>query len=75
MLKKVKLERDAEKKRADELEERVECVVCNELTDDRVLFMPCKHICACKACGDKIWAANRECPMCRRRIQRRVVVF
>ena len=43
------------------------CVVCME-REKKVLLLPCKHLCMCKACADKIVAGSAQCPVCRERI-------
>lgn len=45
-------------------EERPECVIC--LSSPRTtLFMPCRHLCVCAACGDSLLGENAKCPICR----------
>jgi hypothetical protein len=47
-----------------------QCVVC--WTEKKsVLFLPCRHLCSCKACGDK----TTQCPLCRKAIQQKTDVF
>lgn len=36
------------------------CVVCLEASRD-ILLLPCRHVCCCKACADRL----ERCPMCR----------
>jgi hypothetical protein len=36
------------------------CVVCLEAPRD-ILLLPCRHVCCCKACADRL----EKCPMCR----------
>jgi len=36
------------------------CVVCLEAPRD-ILLLPCRHVCCCKACADRL----ERCPMCR----------
>ena len=43
------------------------CVVCME-QEKKVLLLPCKHLCMCKPCADKIVAGSAQCPVCRERI-------
>jgi len=38
------------------------CVVCLEAPRE-ILLMPCRHVCCCKACADRL----EHCPMCRAR--------
>ena len=63
-------QRDAERRRADDLAERNECCVCME-ADAAVCFLPCRHLSTCEACA----APLESCPTCRDPIQRRIVVF
>jgi hypothetical protein len=63
-------QRDAERRRADDLAERNECCVCME-ADAAVCFLPCRHLSTCEACA----APLESCPTCRVPIQRRIVVF
>lgn len=46
------------------------CVVCWD-ADKSVLFLPCRHLCACKACSDK----SSDCPLCRQPILEKTSVF
>ena len=63
-------QRDAERRRADNLAERNECCVCME-ADAAVCFLPCRHLATCEACA----APLESCPTCRDPIQRRITVF
>lgn len=40
------------------------CKICleNELN---ILVMPCKHLCLCIVCSDKVAKLGQKCPMCR----------
>jgi hypothetical protein len=49
------------------------CVVCMA-TPKTVLLMPCRHLCVCKACSDKL-TPDRTCPMCRNSIVEKITVF
>lgn len=57
----------------------LECCIC--LSAARcMLFMPCKHLCACEACGadhqpDSGRKPLEHCPMCRLRIKSRIKVY
>ena len=66
----IKIERDAERRRADDLEERNECCVCME-ADAAVCFLPCRHLSTCEACA----ADLQLCAICQTPIQRRITVF
>ncbi|CAK0870751.1 unnamed protein product [Prorocentrum cordatum] len=65
--------RSAERRHAEEcrgrqnLEEEQMCVVCAEAAKT-TLFMPCRHLCTCEACGAQLDA----CPICRADIRERV---
>lgn len=48
-----------------------ECVVCQDKAKDTVL-MPCKHLCVCQECGEKITDA---CPLCRTKIKEKIKVY
>ena len=50
-------------------EER-ECVICKQNKKD-VLFLPCRHLCTCRSCADKI----DDCPLCRTEIAADVDVY
>ena len=44
------------------------CVVCME-REKNMLLLPCRHICMCKACTDKIVDGDSaQCPVCRERV-------
>ena len=47
------------------------CVICMEEART-ILFMPCRHLCACKKCSLKI---DDRCPICRNIIQDKQKVF
>ena len=47
-----------------------ECVVCMDTVKD-TLLMPCRHLCVCKVCADRL----TECPMCRGTIDEKISVF
>ena len=40
------------------------CVICMEAAP-AVMFQPCLHAVACKACASKVAACSNACPMCR----------
>jgi hypothetical protein len=46
------------------------CVVCSDSLKD-VVFRPCRHLCACTACG----ALVQQCPMCRADVEDRVHII
>ena len=43
------------------------CVVCME-REKKVILLPCRHICMCKACTDKIVGDSAQCPVCREHV-------
>lgn len=49
------------------LEDEQACVVCSEAAK-AILFMPCRHLCACESCSRKLV----ECPICRTAIEEQV---
>ena len=49
-----------------QLDERL-CVVCM-VHAKKVLLLPCKHMCMCKACTDKVLAGSGQCPVCREHV-------
>jgi hypothetical protein len=54
------------------LEDARMCVICKE-RPKCVLYMPCRHLCACQDCGH----SNRlvQCPLCRQNILERINVY
>jgi hypothetical protein len=51
-------------------EETMTCAIC--LTKPKsIVFMPCRHMCACEACAKKV----SHCPICRKSIVNKVAVF
>ncbi|CAG2255140.1 BIRC7_8 [Mytilus edulis] len=50
--------------------ERYLCKVCYKNTLE-VIFYPCKHVCCCKECGDKL----SNCPVCREVIRGKLQLF
>ncbi len=47
----------------------VECVVCME-NDSEKLYLPCGHKCVCDKCSELLCKIKKECPLCRRYIQK-----
>ena len=47
-----------------------ECIVCMDMESDTV-FMPCRHMCACIECGNKL----TTCPICRKEIECVIKVY
>jgi len=54
------------------LEDARMCVICKE-KNKCVLFMPCRHLCACQDCGHLNVLA--QCPLCRQNILERINVY
>ena len=54
------------------LEDARMCVICKE-KNKCVLFMPCRHLCACQDCGHLNVLA--QCPLCRQNILDRINVY
>lgn len=52
------------------LRRKKECNVCMDAETDSV-FMPCRHMCACSTCAEKL--AN--CPICRKEIEHCIKVY
>eukprot|EP00057_Strongylocentrotus_purpuratus_P025259 XP_011679733.1 PREDICTED: uncharacterized protein LOC105445643 [Strongylocentrotus purpuratus] len=54
-----------------EEEEKHLCVVCQDAVKDTA-FVPCRHLCVCLPCADKIMSnekiLSRNCPLCRTKI-------
>lgn len=47
-------------------DERFQCKICLD-NPVEVLFLPCKHVCCCQTCSNKLRV--RECPICRGQIK------
>jgi len=65
--------------------ENRECCVCMDAIAN-IVFMPCRHLCACKGCADNLpivngilWRSYSEgyskCPSCRKQIKGKINVF
>lgn len=48
------------------------CAVCLE-KQIQVVLLPCAHLCLCKDCAEQL--LRNECPMCRKKVKRRINVF
>jgi len=48
------------------------CCVCMTLPKS-VLYLPCKHVCVCKACSEL--PGSNTCPLCRVAIETKMVIF
>merc|ERR1712046_537735 len=66
-LRSVQRRHDEESKGRQSLEDAQACVVCSE-SAKAVLFMPCRHLCACRTCAARLVA----CPICRTTIKEQV---
>jgi hypothetical protein len=44
-----------------------DCVICLDNPSTEI-FEPCRHMCTCKGCSEKIQEAKLECPLCRGKI-------
>ncbi len=49
---------------------KIKCIACYTNTSN-IMFYPCKHICVCQTCHDKI----SNCPLCRQSITKKTVVY
>lgn len=56
------------RKEPDPGEERVQCLVCCAAPRS-VMFLPCKHVAVCAACGAQD-SVRRRCPWCKQPISR-----
>lgn len=45
----------------------IDCVICLDNASTEI-FEPCRHMCSCKGCSEKIQEAKLECPLCRQPI-------
>lgn len=50
--------------------QKKECNICMDADSDTV-FMPCRHMCACATCADKL----ATCPICRKHIDHCIKVY
>ena len=48
------------------------CVVCFE-APKCILLMPCKHLCLCENCSERIEIKN--CPICRNTVKNKIKIF
>eukprot|EP00742_Colponemidia_sp_Colp-10_P007854 GILJ01008469.1.p1 GENE.GILJ01008469.1~~GILJ01008469.1.p1 ORF type:complete len:414 (+),score=47.01 GILJ01008469.1:92-1333(+) len=46
------------------------CCICYEVPST-VVFLPCRHVCTCLRCSDRV----RSCPLCRNPIQDKIQLF
>jgi hypothetical protein len=50
------------------------CCVC--LDEKKTwLNLPCKHVCCCKSCGEKLQKTGKSCFLCRTKIQKSFNIF
>ena len=55
-----------------EEEEKRNCVIC-QVEAKKMLFMPCRHLCVCRACGERNELVR--CPLCRKSITEKILVY
>ena len=63
-------QQELERVRSEGADDSRLCVICLE-AEKAVLFEKCKHVVSCEACSRQI----SECPLCRKKITRKVKVF
>eukprot|EP01127_Copromyxa_protea_P013445 TRINITY_DN3629_c0_g1_i1.p1 TRINITY_DN3629_c0_g1~~TRINITY_DN3629_c0_g1_i1.p1 ORF type:complete len:279 (+),score=35.60 TRINITY_DN3629_c0_g1_i1:76-837(+) len=61
-------------KKTQELEERLNCIICFENASDTV-FLPCAHSVACTTCAEMIRKKNNKCPACEKDIQQTIRIY
>jgi len=50
------------------------CVICLDAIKN-VVFLPCRHLCACSKCALHVSKSSKLCPVCRTSIQTHIEVF
>lgn len=51
------------------------CVICKD-RQKCVLLLPCKHLCVCEECADKLLLTSmKQCPLCRKFISNLISVY
>ncbi|XP_050072296.1 uncharacterized protein LOC126560379 [Anopheles maculipalpis] len=50
------------------------CIICED-NERTVAFVPCGHLCACKACARSLCYYNPVCPLCRKFIERKLEIY
>jgi Zinc finger, C3HC4 type (RING finger) len=50
------------------------CTICGD-PDKNHVFVPCGHLCACKACAEQVIARKMTCPVCRGTVTEAIQVF
>ena len=55
------------KKDFRDVSDKLICIICQE-NDREVVILPCKHLCLCQFCADKIKGNKKTCPVCRQPI-------
>ncbi len=61
---------DEDRAARDPQGESARCLICQD-ADRNTLFFPCRHICACSPCSDRL----DKCPVCRTRIESKTTVY
>lgn len=51
-----------------------ECIVCYDGAKN-MLLLPCAHICTCVSCTSYIMYSNKQCPVCRTKIQQVMRIY
>eukprot|EP01117_Protostelium_nocturnum_P009975 TRINITY_DN3553_c0_g3_i1.p1 TRINITY_DN3553_c0_g3~~TRINITY_DN3553_c0_g3_i1.p1 ORF type:complete len:603 (-),score=245.46 TRINITY_DN3553_c0_g3_i1:95-1903(-) len=63
-----------EEEKEKEGKEDIECVVC--LSEKKeVMISPCNHLCLCKGCSNNLKKSLKECPICRTKVKKHIVVY
>jgi len=47
------------------------CCVCLK-EKKAIIFLPCKHVCTCNECSNKLLRVDNKCPLCQIRIEQRI---
>lgn len=50
------------------------CVICEEHRKC-ILLLPCKHVCMCSRCSQRLQNYNNKCPICRTNIENSMKIF
>ena len=60
------------RRRLEQQDTEKACVVCLE-SPKTVLLLPCKHLCVCSGCSERLELTN--CPLCRIAIESKITTF